>query len=82
MWFKRVMLQKGDSPPPKAADHRPIDVYSLLVRILTSAMTRKILAWKKAVCHPSQHAIHEGLLMALTKLTIQAESALANAHRV
>ena len=54
--FKRVPLRKDPLLPPDPANFRPIDVFSLIVRLLTSCQVAVLRPWLTKVLHRSQYA--------------------------
>ena len=63
--FKRVPLSKTGSQTCKPKDIRPIDVFSVLMRIHATAATRIVKPWARQVLHPGQYASQGGVLTAL-----------------
>ena len=74
--YKRVPLEKGDHDTPCPQHLRPIDVFPVVTRLLTSAWARKASIWARQVVHPSQNATFGGVLCASSRLCMQVETSL------
>ena len=57
-------------------DVRPIDVFSVLMRVPATASTRMVKPWARQVLHPGQYATQGGVLMALGKIAWDTELSL------
>ena len=55
---------------------RPIDIFPLIVRLLSTAATRTILDWKREVLHRGQYASRGGNIPATTRLAIRCEQVI------
>ena len=73
---KRVMLEKGSAELPTADAFRPLDIYSMILRVYTSTQTERLAQWKKNITHPSQYATHGGTQRALSRIAYHTESVL------
>ena len=74
--FKRVPICKNPLAPPTADNFRPIDVFSHLLRLLTSAQVAALRPWLTKVLHRSQYASDRGALAAVADLNVEAECTL------
>ena len=59
-WFKRVPLPKCPSSVNSVEQIRPIDVHSLVVRIVSASVCSLLSHWKRLVTHRSQYATQGG----------------------
>ena len=62
--FRRIPLEKGATDVPKASDIRPVDIFSLPMRCLSSCQVASLIAWKKEVLHLGQYASKKGAVAA------------------
>ena len=67
--YKRVPVLKNLSSPPSPDNFRPIDVFSLVLRLITSAQVAAIRPWLSKVLRRSQFASDRGAVSA--KCTIE-----------
>ena len=74
--FKRVPIPKGDKEACQPGDTRPIDVFSVLLRILATATTGQLYTWKMDVLHPGQCATKGGVVRACASLAWETECSL------
>ena len=79
LWFRRVPLEKKSDAEPKASAYRPIDVYSQILRAVTSAHVRAMRGWAREVLMPTQYASQGGVCMAVDALNVYAEAVLHGA---
>ena len=82
---KRIPLHKesgSNDEVPDAKSFRPIDIYSTLVRAISSAQTKSIHWWKTQVLHAGQYASSGGTLGALARINHWVESARAKTTQV
>ena len=80
--FKRVPLRKDQLAPPEPSNFRPIDVFSLLFRILTSCQVSAIRPWLHEVLHKTQYASDKGALEAVGQLNAAAEAVLHGTEEI
>ena len=74
---KRVPLEKKEGLcTPR--DVRPIDLFSVLLRLVSSATYNLIRPWMQRVLHPNQHATTSGALQAAAKIAWRTEQSWAN----
>ena len=78
-WFRRVPLEKKSDVEPRASAYRPIDVYSQILRAVTSAHVRAMRGWAREVLMPTQYASQGGVCMAVDALNVYAEAVLHGA---
>ena len=78
---KRVPLEKH-AGICTAKDVRPIDLFSVLLRILSSAAYNLAKPWACAVLHPNQCATQGGIIHALSRVALQTECALTNSKSI
>ena len=71
--FKRIPLEKGQKDLPCATDLRPIDIYSMIWRLVAAAQCAMLRTWKAAVLHPTQFASRGGTLEALSRVGATCE---------
>ena len=69
---KRVVLEKHDGLCAEA-EVRPIDIYSTLLRAISSAMYRLVRPWACQVLYPSQYATQGGALKAVARIAWSTE---------
>ena len=69
-------LEKMTSDVPRVDQYRPIDVFSFLVRLHSSALTAKLRGWLRNVLHPTQYASCGGAGKAVAECNMFAEAAL------
>ena len=80
--FKRVPILKSEAAPPSPDNFRPIDVFSQLLRLVTSAQVAAIRPWLQQVLHSTQYASHKGATKAMAELNVVAESVLLGVSEV
>ena len=80
--FKRVPILKNPCLPPSPDNFRPIDVFSHLLRALTSAQVASLRPWLVKVLHRSQYASDRGAVAAVADLSVEAESVLHGTREV
>ena len=73
--YRRVPMDKEKHPIPLAQDFRPIDVYSMLIRLLAATRIAALRWWINQVRHPSQYATQGGIIKAASKLGALTEAA-------
>ena len=78
---KRVPLEKHEGLC-KALEIRPIDLFSVILRIVSSAAYTAAKPWAHVVLHPNQYATHGGIVYALAKVAVATESALVGSRYV
>ena len=81
---KRVVLEKHDGLCSET-EVRPIDIYSLLMRVISSATYRLARPWACQVLYPNQYATQGGALKAVAKLawhTELSQCGLSNVYSV
>ena len=71
--FKRILLEKGDRDIPSVADLRPIDIFSMIWRVVASAQSAMLRVWTANVLHPMQFASRGGTLAALARIGATCE---------
>ena len=74
---KRVPVEKKEGLCA-AKDIRPIDLFSMLLRLVSSATYNLIRPWMQRVLHPNQHATTQGALHAAAKIAWRTEQSWAN----
>ena len=75
--FRRIPIEKSTQwELPEAANIRPIDIFSTITRVISSAATTELEDWRKHVIHKSQHATHGGALEASARILFVSESIL------
>ena len=80
--FKRVPIIKDPSVPPSPDNFRPIDVFSQVLRLITSAQVAALRPWLQKVLHRSQFASDRGAVAAVGQLNTVAESVLHGTREV
>ena len=73
--FRRVPISKVEGVPAPS-EVRPIDVFSMVLRVISSAVTRGIRPWVVQVTHPSQLSSQGGVQLAAATMTVFAETAI------
>ena len=73
---KRVPLEKRDGLCAPA-DIRPIDLFSVLLRLASTATYNLVRPWSHGVLHPNQHATSQGALHAAAKIAWRSEQSWA-----
>ena len=82
------LLRSRKTPIPKKedaklpSDTRPIDVHSVLVRVVASFLALNLRCWLSNLVHESQMATGSGVLAAAGRLALYTEIALARATGV
>ena len=71
--FKRVPIAKVELDIPTPDQIRPIDVYSVLLRTLTSSLVKQMRPWLCEVLHHTQYAASGGAHKAMQRLNMYAE---------
>ena len=66
--FKRVPIPKTVAGVCGAADVRPIDVFSVILRVMASATTIQLRHWVGVTLHPGQYAFNGGVLAACARI--------------
>ena len=81
--FKRIPLEKGDKDIPTAADLRPIDIFSMIWRVVASAQSAMLRESKSKILHPMPLASRGGTLAALKMIGATCEGILwGTSHKV
>ena len=78
--YRGVMIQKTQRHYPCLA-FRPIDIYALLVRKLSTIQMRAIERCKKNIAHELQHATHGGIKTAICRMNAYIEKSLDTGNR-
>ena len=76
---KRVPLEKTPGVCD-AAGVRPIDLFSCLLRLFSSAVFNLVRPWAQQVIHPCQFSTNGGTLVATSFLAVRTEMALSYAQ--
>ena len=71
--YRRVPVQKGDETLATPDQFRPIDVFPLIVRIISTTATESLQGWKRLVLHPGQYASCGGTLAATSRIATNME---------
>ena len=74
--FKRVPLPKTTSSVCLPMEIRPIDLFSVVMRIHASAATTIVKPWALKVLHPGQYATQGGVLVAVSRIAWNSERSL------
>ena len=82
MMFRRVPIGKGDNDLPTVKDWRPIDVYSMVMRTVSSVLVGSLKIWKMHVLHPTQYACSLGAIYAMQRVGLVSEKVLHNGPKV
>ena len=69
--YKQVLLEKKDASIPHPRDYRPIDLFSVILRIATSCQMQSMKQWLRDVTHKCQRSTHGGILVALAEVTLR-----------
>ena len=72
-------MEKKSDLEPKASAYRPIDVYSQILKALTSAHVGNMRGWAREGLMPTQYASQGGVCMAVDALNVYAEAVLHGA---
>ena len=64
--FRRVPISKTGSNVCQPQDVRPIDLFSVLLRLHATAATRQLIPWTRTVLHPGQYALKGEVLVAVS----------------
>ena len=70
--FCRIPLEKSSSDVPTASEVRPIDIFSLSLRCLSSCQVASLIAWRMKVLHGGQYANKKGVVAALMRMGVTA----------
>ena len=76
MLYRRVPVEKGDKTSPEPDDLRPIDIYSVLWRLLAPVQVDSLIGWRARILHPTQFASKGGVLTAASRVGFVTESIL------
>ena len=79
--YRRVPIPKVDSVP-SPLQIRPIDVYSVILRVHASAATTIIKPWLATVLHPGQKASRGGVVVACARIAWLTECSLVSIKRL
>ena len=74
--FRRIPVEKRDLDCPQASDVRPIDVFSHLIRAVSSSLVASLASWKRKVTHLAQYVSHHGTLAACANIGLVCEAVL------
>ena len=74
--YRRVPVPKGSQGMCEPGDIRPIDIFSVILRVIASATTGMLRYWTTSVLHPGQLASRGGVLMACAKIAWLSEVSL------
>ena len=74
--FKRAPLPKTSSCVCLPMEIRPIDLFSVVMRIHASAATTIVKPWALKVLHPGQYATQGGVLVAVSRIAWNSERSL------
>ena len=74
--FRRVPIEKSRDDIPGPQLLRPIDIYSVLWRLIASVQTECLTLWRTEVLHPTQYASKGGVVMAAAKVGYWCEAVL------
>ena len=74
---KRVPIAKI-AEPMEPGDVRPIDLYSAILRVHSSAIYSLLQPWAREVLNPCQYATTGGALSAVSRIALRTELALEN----
>ena len=72
MIFRRTPIEKGDYDIPSPADVRPIDIFSLPLRALSSCQVQSLIEWKRRILHPGQFASRFGAQVAMNRIGLHS----------
>ena len=73
---RRTPLEKNANPAPTPKQVRPMDVFSILLRLVSSVACANLRTWTRAITHVSQTATHGGITRALASLAVWTESVI------
>ena len=73
--FRRVPIE-NISGFPRPSEVRPLDIFSALARVESSACTMDLEIWRYHVIHHHQHATHGGTTLATSRLLLYTEQVL------
>ena len=79
---RRTPLEKSASPAPSPRQVRPIDVFSILLRLVSSVACANLRSWTRQITHSTQTATHGGISRALACLAVWTESVILKASPV
>ena len=82
---KRIPVEKeaiSRHDAPSADKIRPIDIFSVVFRAISSAQTNSLRWWKALVLHPGQYATGGGALAALGRINHWVETAKSRTRPV
>ena len=80
LWFRRVPLEKKSKSEPTADMYRPMYVFSMLLRTITSAHVRNLKGWMMEILMPTQYASRGGVAQAVDSLNVYAEAVIHGAE--
>ena len=73
---RRTPIEKTKSGVPQPSQVRPIDVFSVLLRLVASCICTMLQQWIRAVTHHTQTATHGGILNSVMNIACWTELAL------
>ena len=73
--YKRVPISKVDSGVPTPDQIRPIDLFSVILRIQATALVRALKPWVMRIEYPAQHALSGGAVLACSRTAWTTECA-------
>ena len=71
--YKRIPLEKGDLEIPLAEQIRPIDIHSIILRIISSTSVQALRPWLDKVIHATQYSSYAGAMSSITRLSVWVE---------
>ena len=74
--FRRIPISKTSSSVCAPNEIRPIDLFSVLLRLHATATTRQLIPWTRQVLHPGQLASTGGVLVAVSRIAWYSELSL------
>ena len=73
---RRTPIEKNRTGVPDPGQVRPIDVFSTLLRLVSTCLCALLRIWLRQVTHDSQTATHGGILHSVTALAFWTECTL------
>ena len=71
--YRRVPLLKGSPQRPTPADYRPVDIFSTITRVWSTAQARQLRPWLLRMLHEEQHAMRRGTICVAARTAIAIE---------
>ena len=82
LFSRRTPVVKPGVTDPEAGDIRPIDVHSVILRIILGGFAACLRGWLRAILHHSQFSAFQGILPPVACLALWTEGARIGARKL